>query len=75
VANITVTERFRGRGEFKRLVRAIAASQEPDRYVYVENVQEERFAAYFRRTLWTESTDIGLGGTPCFYKRASEILS
>ena len=36
--------------------------------IFIENVQNERFAEFFRKRKFSRSETIGIGGTPCFYK-------
>lgn len=61
LANITISEKRRGKGLFKALVKNIL-DKYPDWSIYVENVLPKRFAAGLGRLGFTEVNHIEGGG-------------
>lgn len=64
VSIINLSER--GQGHFTKLLAEIVEKC-PFDFIYVENVQEERFAKFFERNGWTR--DARLESDYCYYKR------
>lgn len=73
ISNLSVKDDKQNQGVFKSLLFGVATFMRDDHFIYVENVQTARFAAYFEKHGWLVAPIRGLGNTPCFYALAGYV--
>lgn len=74
LANFDMAERLQGKGRFAKLIAHLCGVLDDKKFLYVENVQQQRFRDHLTRTGWATNDGMicGLGGTPSYFIRVDD---